>query len=396
MTELMNVQAIRELSNDGILEYKQFLVRAGFDEEIACTALNDIVLPVVEAPLSEYMFNRILKFFRHNFSDITYRIYPTDIAKDCKIVVWSVENTRTHCVFINHEQFTILSNCLLAFEGGTLLEEMANAETTPPGFTQYKPYLEYLGIEISSPLIPNLVDNYINSDATARFSSAVWYNKIQGKTIMLAGLGGIGSYVAFLLARMAPKRLILMDSDRVEEVNMAGQLYSRQDIGSTKVDSISHMIEDYTSCQNITALPERFTEDSEATDIMICGFDNMEARALYFNKWERHVKSIAEEERKHCLFIDGRLAAELLQVLCIRGDDNFNMERYKNEFLFTDREADNTVCSYKQTTYMANMIGSIIVNLFTNFVANEVSEYLRPLPFFTEYNGSIMKLKVEN
>lgn len=45
---------------------------------------------------------------------------------------------------------------------------------------------------------------------------------------------------------------------------------------------------------------------------------------------------------------------------------------------------------------MANMIGSIMVNLFVNFVANEVAENLRDLPFFTSYVGDSMMFKTEN
>ena len=69
-------------------------------------------------------------------------------------------------------------------------------------------------------------------ESTSRFSGAVWYEAIQQKSIILAGLGGIGSYVAFLLARMQPARITMYDDDRVEAVNMSGQLYSVTDVGN--------------------------------------------------------------------------------------------------------------------------------------------------------------------
>ena len=64
--------------------------------------------------------------------------------------------------------------------------------------------------------------------------------------------------------------------------------------------------------------------------------------------------------------------------------------------MFSDAQADATVCSYKQTTYMANMIGSIIVNLFTNFVANEIVPLIRELPFLTSYEADTMHFKTED
>ncbi len=231
-------------------------------------------------------------------------------------------------------------------------------------------------------------------EATSRFSSAIWYEKIQEKTVILAGCGGIGSFVGFLLARMKPASLFIYDNDIVETANMSGQLYGQGDIGFAKVTALTNMVSNYANYRNVFAVNGRFTLENEPTDIMICGFDNMESRRVFFTKWVEHVLSKPEEKKADCLFIDGRLAAEEFQVLCIKGDDTFNIERYQNEYLFTDAEADETICSYKQTTFCANMIASYMVNLFVNFCANKVGTY-RDLPFLTTYNAETMYLKTE-
>lgn len=244
--------------------------------------------------------------------------------------------------------------------------------------------------------IPINSGSLLVDESTSRFSSAIWYEAIQKKTIILAGVGGIGSYVGFLLARMRPTVLFIYDPDIVETVNMSGQLYSREDVGSHKVSALSVMISKYCDYNSVFAIPERFDESNDASDIMICGFDNMVARKIFFNKWLDHVRSKSEVERANCLYIDGRLAAEEFQVLCIKGDDEFNINRYRKEFLFSDVEADATVCSYKQTTFMANMIASVIVNLFVNFVANQCEPLIdRDLPFYTTYNAETMYYKTE-
>ena len=244
-------------------------------------------------------------------------------------------------------------------------------------------------IPVNSPTL--LVD-----DTTSRFSSAIWYEKVQEKTIILAGCGGIGSFVGFLLARMKPASLFIYDNDIVEEANMSGQLYGQNDIGVAKVTALANMIRNYANYGSVFAIAERFTSECEPTDIMICGFDNMEARRVFFTKWIEHVHSKPEEERANCLFIDGRLAAEEFQVLCIKGDDEYSISRYNNEFLFSDAEADETICSYKQTTFCANMIASYMVNLFVNFCANQCNPIIdRDLPFLTTYNAETMYLKTE-
>lgn len=245
-------------------------------------------------------------------------------------------------------------------------------------------------------LIPTNSDSLKVDETTSRFSGAIWYDAIRTKIITLAGVGGIGSYVGFLLGRVKPYSLTIYDPDIVEIANLSGQLYGKSNIGNPKAYELAKMIRDYSDYHNMIVYKERFTMESPATDIMICGFDNMEARKIFFNVWSTHVASYTPEERKKCLFIDGRLAAEEFQVITIQGDDERALLRYSSEWLFSDAEADATVCSYKQTTFMANMIASIMVNTFVNFVANECNPIMpRDVPFLVSYSADTMFFKVE-
>lgn len=237
----------------------------------------------------------------------------------------------------------------------------------------------------------------VMDESTTRFSGAEWYKAIQEKRVIVAGVGGIGSWLALQLARLKPANITLYDDDTVEAVNMAGQLYAHTDFGKAKVDAIADTIVKYTSARQINAIQEKFTSNTETGDIMICGFDNMSARKTFFLSWIKHIKNLPEEKKKDCLYIDGRLDINTLQIFCIRGDDDYNMDRYHSEFLFSDAEADATVCSLKQTTYMACMIGSLMVNLFINFVAESLDPILPyDLPFFTEYDAQNMIFKTEH
>jgi hypothetical protein len=83
-----------------------------------------------------------------------------------------------------------------------------------------------------------------------------------------------------------------------------------------------------------------------------------------------------------------------LQVLCVTGDNAYAMTEYRDQYLFSDEDADATVCSMKQTTYLACMIGSVMVNLFTNWAANLLDPAIPyDLPFFTEYDAQNMIFK---
>lgn len=245
--------------------------------------------------------------------------------------------------------------------------------------------------------IPENSDSLLVSETTSRFSSAIWYDNIKTKNIIVAGIGGIGSYIVFLLSRMNPNNIIVFDPDIVESANLSGQLYCTSDIGVSKTSAISRMTSLYSQYMRISCFARRYEDYSNTRDIMICGFDNMAARKTFFNNWCGRVNSYQGKDKKNCLFIDGRLAAENFQILCIRGDDAYNIERYKNEFLFSDEEADATICSYKQTSFCANMIASYIVNLFVNFAANQCDPLMeRDLPFFIEYDASLMYFKTQN
>lgn len=246
---------------------------------------------------------------------------------------------------------------------------------------------------VSDTIRPNSPTLLID-ESTSRFSSAIWAEAIRNQTVTLAGLGGIGSYVGFLLSRVKPERIIIYDPDMIESVNMSGQLYSRSVIGSFKASALVSFMMDYSGYYNIYANNQRFTSRCPSTNIMICGFDNMSARKTFYEVWKESVINEQEEEKAKCLFIDGRLAAEEFQVFCIKGDDLYHMKKYEEEWLFSDEEAEMTMCSYKQTSHCASMIASVMVNLFVNFIANQCEPLVdRDLPFLTSYDASTMYFK---
>lgn len=162
-------------------------------------------------------------------------------------------------------------------------------------------------IEEDFKRIPENSESLLVDRTTSRFSSAIWYNAIREKIIILAGVGGIGSNLGFLLSRMKPKALFIYDPDNVDIANMSGQLYSIGDVGYHKVDALSNMVRNYCDYHNIYAISENYDDSSAANNIMICGFDNMIARKVFFISWLNYVMDMPEEKRKDCLFIDGRI-----------------------------------------------------------------------------------------
>jgi len=65
------------------------------------------------------------------------------------------------------------------------------------------------------------------------------FENIQNSTVLVVGLGGVGSWVASGLAQSGVKRFILCDSDIVERDNLNRALFFENDVGKSKIDVVA-------------------------------------------------------------------------------------------------------------------------------------------------------------
>lgn len=242
-------------------------------------------------------------------------------------------------------------------------------------------------------LIKPNAQSLLVDESTSRFSSAIWYDAVKQSEVLIAGLGGIGSWISVLIARMHPDTIVLYDPDRVEMVNMSGQMHYHSMCGEYKTTSCAALMKDIGTYYSIQTYSRAYDVHSLTSNIMICGFDNMAARKIFFDKWLTHVLNSDYPEK--CLYIDGRLNAESYQIFAIQGTDERAIKEYQEKWLFNDNEADETICSYKQTSYMAAMIASNMVNIYVNHIANQCNPIIsRDVPFFMEYTAETMFTKM--
>ena len=228
---------------------------------------------------------------------------------------------------------------------------------------------------------------------SSRFKDAPWFPK-EETAIIVGGAGGIGSWLSLLLSR-AGFYPIVYDYDRLEEHNLAGQLYTKLDAenNTLKVDALKGLCKNFADT-DITVMNERYTKDSMSHHYVMSAFDNMQARKDMFSAWCEYVKdwkSLKEHEKdlngedkfdEVPIFIDGRLTAEQMQIFCVTPD---RIEAYK-EHLFDDSEVEDAPCTMKQTSHSAAMIASHMVGFFTNHMTNNAEkDTTRALPFFWEY-----------
>lgn len=210
-----------------------------------------------------------------------------------------------------------------------------------------------------------------------RLKDAPWYNKINN-TILVGGVGGIGSWVSFLLAR-AGFQIYVFDPDIIEQHNIGGQLYQLGQVGKRKVDALQDIIRSFSDIY-ILKDASSVTRDSISASRCISAFDNMQARKDMFEKWK-------ETTPINGIFIDGRLEAEYMKIFCIEASNSTSIDRYINEELsVTDAEIPDAPCTMKQTSHSAAMIASHMVGFFTNHVTNVVEkDNSREVPYSWEY-----------
>jgi hypothetical protein len=231
--------------------------------------------------------------------------------------------------------------------------------------------------------------------ATDRFKDAVWLPVVESHYAVVGGAGGIGSSVAFLLARLNPYGIGIYDPENVDNVNLSNQLFSSKHRGMPKVNAVSATVSDYSS-KSIIAIQLKFTEDCPTYDIYFACFDNMAARKAMFENFKRAFLLYTTQESNGTaapLFIDGRLTAEQFQVYCVHNQDT--IERYEKT-LFPDEEAAILPCGFKGTTHNSFMIASKMIACYTNFAANiATGEPHRVLPFMIENDIYTMTETVE-
>lgn len=74
--------------------------------------------------------------------------------------------------------------------------------------------------------------------------------KLKHAAVLVAGVGGVGSYAAEGLARSGVGRLILIDKDTVALSNLNRQIMAVQDtVGQGKCEAMKARIESYSGCQ---------------------------------------------------------------------------------------------------------------------------------------------------
>lgn len=132
-----------------------------------------------------------------------------------------------------------------------------------------------------------LSESEIQEALKKRYSPEI-LRKLGKARVAVAGLGGLGSNVAFFLARSGVGHLHLIDFDSVDLSNLNRQQYFMHHIGMYKTEAVKEELEQINPYLKITADCVKVTEDNlpglfESEDIICEAFDVPEMKAMLVN-----------------------------------------------------------------------------------------------------------------
>lgn len=145
-------------------------------------------------------------------------------------------------------------------------------------------------------------------EALVERHTAAYQEKLDAGHVAIAGLGGLGSNVAFALARLGVGHLHLIDFDRVDLTNLNRQQYLLRHVGMYKTDALKEQLLQINPYLDITTDCVKVTSENLKTlfadaDIICEAFDNAETKC---HVRQRHT-GMFSPEKTGLRFRHGRL-----------------------------------------------------------------------------------------
>ncbi|WP_428910214.1 sulfur carrier protein ThiS adenylyltransferase ThiF [Niallia sp. Krafla_26] len=138
---------------------------------------------------------------------------------------------------------------------------------------------------IRKGVMPNKAE--LESMMVARHTPNV-HEKLKKAKVGIAGLGGLGSNIAVMLARIGVGHLLLVDFDIVEPSNLNRQNYYVRHLGMPKTLALKEQIEEINPFIKIDTELVKITEDNVAAlfsdcDVICEAFDKADQKSMLIN-----------------------------------------------------------------------------------------------------------------
>lgn len=114
------------------------------------------------------------------------------------------------------------------------------------------------------------------------------YEKVKAAKVAIAGLGGLGSNIAVMLARTGVGHLFLVDFDVVEPSNLNRQVYTTRHLGLPKTEALRGILEEINpfaiiETQTVKIAASNVVGLFKGYDIVCEAFDDPRSKAILVN-----------------------------------------------------------------------------------------------------------------
>lgn len=173
-------------------------------------------------------------------------------------------------------------------------------------------------------------------DRSTNTNPSIYQDKLNNSTVLIVGLGGIGSTVSEILARLGVGNFILVDFDLIEGSNLTRQSgFKKSDIGRYKVEVVANNIKQISDSEVVVSKTEidsqekleSFFQDFDF-DIAICCSDTPRLKIDYWFDDLCHKYNIP--------FIVGSYASTVVNYLHIIPNKTISLKQFYDFCLITD------------------------------------------------------------
>ena len=130
----------------------------------------------------------------------------------------------------------------------------------------------------------------------ARFPARI-KEQLNSARVAVAGLGGLGSNIAVMLARSGVGHLFLVDFDVVDVTNLNRQMYRTKDIGRPKTEALREILGDINpyldiKTRQIKVSPDNVKELFDGYPIVCEAFDRPDMKSMLVSELLRVTKAV--------------------------------------------------------------------------------------------------------
>ena len=202
------------------------------------------------------------------------------------------------------------------------------------------------------------------------------------RRVDVIGAGATGSRVALSLAKLGVENIHVWDFDRVEEHNVANQVFGIGDVDSSKVEALARLVAAQTGIA-IHTHPEKVDGSQALGDVVFLLTDTMSSRKEI---WERGLKFRLRTQ----LMIETRMGADSGRVYSVNPNNPKHIRAWE-ETLCGDEVAEVSACGASISVGpTAEIIAGLAVWQFMRWFAtveqgkedsleNEILVSLRPM-----------------